>query len=250
MHPALTRVDHRPWSLPRGSWTWRQSWCDLLFAHWPIPAAQLRSLVPAPLRIQEYDGSSWIGVVPFRMEGVMRRPLPDIPGISAFPECNLRLYVELDGKPGVWFLSLDATKPLAVWAARRFFHLPYFRSDISMTRTGAEIRYQARRLEAPEAEFRARYAACSDIYETTPDTLESWLTERYCLYAQAPDGRLLRTEVHHHPWPIQRADAEIESNTLLDPHDLTVEGAPALLHFAKRIDVVIWPSEVVATEVE
>jgi len=178
----------------------------------------------------------------------MRRPLPDVPWISAFPECNLRLYVELDGKPGVWFLSLDATRSLAVWGARRFFHLPYFKAAISLRRTDAEIRYQARRLEAPDAEFRACYAACSDVYETVPGTLESWLTERYCLYAQAPDGRLLRTEVHHHPWPIQRAEAEIESNTLLAPHGLAVEGAPALLHFAKHIDVVIWPSEVVATE--
>jgi uncharacterized protein YqjF (DUF2071 family) len=182
------------------------------------------------------------------MEGVMRRPLPDVPGISAFPECNLRLYVELDGKPGVWFLSLDATKCLAVWAARRFFHLPYFKADISFTKTPEDICYRARRREAPDAEFQARYAACSDVYETAPGTLESWLTERYCLYAKAPDGRLLRTDVHHHPWPLQRAEAEIESNTLLAPHGLEVEGVPPLLHFAKRIDVVIWPPEPIPRE--
>jgi uncharacterized protein len=60
---------------------------------WPVPAASLRSSVPEPLQIQEFDGTSWVGVVPFRMAGVMRRPLPDIPGISAFPELNVRLYV-------------------------------------------------------------------------------------------------------------------------------------------------------------
>src|SRR5690554_1769026 len=115
MHPALTQTDHRPWPLPAHRWTWRQTWCDLLFAHWPIDAKKLRPLVPEALTIQEYDGTSWIGVVPFRMEGVMLRPLPDLPWLSAFPELNVRLYVEYGGKPGVWFLSLDATNPLAVW---------------------------------------------------------------------------------------------------------------------------------------
>jgi uncharacterized protein YqjF (DUF2071 family) len=90
-------------------WTWRQSWRDLLFAHWPIPAAALRSLVPRALEIQEFEGTSWIGVVPFRMAGVMRRPLPDLPWISAFPELNLRFLRRARRQAGVWFLSLDAT---------------------------------------------------------------------------------------------------------------------------------------------
>ncbi len=97
MHPALRRLDHRPWPVPTRRWTWRQSWYDLLFAHWPVPAADLRPLVPDGLRIQEFDGTSWVGVVPFRMVGVMRRPLPDLPWVSAFLELNVRLYVELDG---------------------------------------------------------------------------------------------------------------------------------------------------------
>src|SRR5262245_4268389 len=125
MHASLSHIDHRPWALPRGRWTMRQSWCDLLFAHWRVPVSALRPLIPARLKIQEFDGSAWLGAVPFRMTGVMYRPLPDLPWISAFPELNLRTYVECDGKPGVWFFSLDATNPLAVWAARRFFHLPY-----------------------------------------------------------------------------------------------------------------------------
>src|SRR5439155_22775952 len=124
---------HRPWRLPGGRWAWRQSWCDLLFAHWPVPAADLRPLVPESLTVQEHGGTAWLGVVPFRMAGVMRRPLPDLPWVSAFPELNLRLYVERDGKPGVWFLSLDATNALAVWAGRRFFHLPYHRARIAFS---------------------------------------------------------------------------------------------------------------------
>jgi uncharacterized protein YqjF (DUF2071 family) len=240
MHPALSRIEHRPWPLPLAEWIWRQSWLDLLFAHWPVPAAALRPLVPAALEVDEHGGTSWIGLVPFRMTGVMRRPLPDLPGISAFPELNVRVYVTHRGKPGVWFLSLDATKPLAVWAARRFFHLPYHRASMSLDDRGGEIRYGSVR---PGAEFVARYRATSEPYVAKRGTLEHFLTERYCLYAMAPDGSLLRNEVHHAPWPLQSAEASVERNTYFDFHRVPVSGPPELLHFARRVDVVVWGAE-------
>ena len=200
----------------------------------------LRPLVPAELEIQQFGGSSWIGVVPFRMTGVMRRGIPDLPWVSAFPELNVRLYVEHGGKPGVWFLSLDATNALAVWAARRFFYLPYYRATMALRRDGADYVYASQRAGA---EFKGRYRACSGPEYATPGTLEHWLTERYCLYARDPQGTLWRNEVHHLPWPLQRAEAEIERNTFFDFHRLpTPSGAP-LLHFAERIDVVVWGGE-------
>ncbi len=238
-HASLKSLDHRPWPLPAGSWTWRQRWHDLLFAHWPVAASQLKHLVPPPLRIQEFDGTSWIGLVPFRMSGVMRRPRPDLPWISAFPELNVRLYVEHGGKPGVWFLSLDATNPLAVWAARRFFHLPYFRARIEIERAADAFRYTARRRGAGAA-LQIRYRPTSLPYLARPGTLEHWLTERYCLYAQAPDGSLWTNEVHHAPWPLQKAEAEIAYDSYLSHHGLAIPGPAALLHFARDLDVVVW----------
>lgn len=191
--------------------------------------------------MQEFEGSSWVGLVPFRMQGVMRRPLPDLPWVSAFPECNLRLYVEHGGRPGVWFLSLDATNPIAVWAARRFFHLPYFRARMSLGGSPDHIEYRSERLpDAPSAQLVVRYGPESEAYEAKPGTLEHWLTERYCLYARSPSGRLFRTEVHHQPWPLQRAEAEFERNTFCGPHRLAIDGPPALLHFSRRLDVVVW----------
>jgi len=241
-HPSLARLDHRPWPLPRKPWTWRQSWRDLLFAHWPVAARVLRPLVPPPLEVQELDGTSWVGVVPFRMAGVMRRPLPDLPWVSAFPELNVRLYVEHEGRAGVWFLSLDATNPLAVWAARRFFHLPYFRARIGLDDAGDAIRYTCHR-PVGEPVFEARYRPTSEPHESTPGTLEHWLTERYCLYAQAPDGSIWRNDVHHLPWPLQAAEAEITRNTYLAHHGLPVGDPPSVLHFARRIDVIVWDAE-------
>lgn len=231
---------HRPWALPERPWTWRQSWRDLLFAHWPVPAATLRPLVPQGLTLHEFDGSCWLGVVPFRMAGVMRRPLPDLPWVSAFPELNVRTYVERDGRPGVWFLSLDATNPLAVWAARRLFHLPYHRARMEITSDGASLRYRSTRRGAA---FHGSYAPTSDVYEAPPGSLEHWLTERYCLYAQAPDGSIWRNDVHHHPWPLQSASATIDVNTMLQPHGLRVPDTSPRLHFAKRLDVVVWGAE-------
>ena len=171
--------------------------------------------------------------------------------ISAFPELNVRLYVEHGGKPGVWFVSLDATNPLAVWAARRSFHLPYFRARmrLAVERDG-HIHYtsvrntSARNPEGPVLGGPVR--PVSPPYESRPRTLEHWLTERYCLYARAPDGSIWRNDVHHAPWPLQRAEAEFAANTYLSAQGLAVAGGAPVLHFARRLDVVIWPAGPVA----
>jgi uncharacterized protein YqjF (DUF2071 family) len=239
-HPALSRLDHRPWAIPERGWIWRQSWCDLLFAHWPIPSSVLRPLVPPSLELEEFDGSAWVAVVPFRMEGVMRRPLPDMPWVSAFPELNVRTYVTHEDKPGVWFLSLDASNALAVWAARRFFYLPYYRAKMQFVNDKDGFRYTSAR---SAAEFRGSYAPTSEPYCAKPGSLEHFLTERYCLYAAAPDGSILRNDVQHHPWSLQRARANIEHNSMLEFHGLKLSEPPALLHFARRIDVVVWSAE-------
>lgn len=198
--------------------------------------------MPRGLEIDTVDGTSWVGVVPFRMEGVTRRPWPALPGLSAFPELNLRLYVVRDDRPGVWFLSLDAANRVAVWAARRWFHLPYHHAKMSIERKGKEIVYRSER-RSDGRRFRARYAPTSRPQEARPGTLEHWLTERYCLYAERPDGTLLRADVHHRPWPLRRGEIAIEVNELARGHlDVAME-VPVLQHFADRLDVVVWAPE-------
>jgi uncharacterized protein YqjF (DUF2071 family) len=215
----------------------------LLFAHWEVPEAALRPLVPRELTLDAFDGAYFIAVVPFRMEGVMRRPLPDLPWVSAFPELNVRTYVTHAGKPGVWFLSLDATNALAVWAARRFFHLPYHQAKMSLAYEHETILYRSERADAA---LTATYRPTSEPYLAKPGTLEHFLTERYCLYAKTPSGALLRNDVHHVQWPLQRADASFETNTFFGYHGVDVSGPPAHLHFARRLDVVLWGAERIA----
>lgn len=241
MHPALRALEHRPWSMPPPAWRWRQQWLDLLFAHWPVPSAAVRALIPEPLEVDEFEEQTYVAVVPFRMAGVMLRPLPDLPGVSAFEELNVRLYVRYQDKPGVWFLSLDANNRLAVWAARTFFALPYHFADMSLTAEGERIRYGSKRRLHGHA-FLGSYGPKGPVRLAKPGSLEHWLTERYCLYAKSPKGALYRTEVHHGPWPLQDAEAEFE-HSMLEGYGLGVAGPAPLLHFSRFIDVVTWNPE-------
>lgn len=239
---ALAEQGHRPWPVPDRPWVGRQSWHDLLFAHWPVESRRVRHLVPRELEIDEREGCTWIGVVPFHMSGVTLRGVPALPLLSAFPELNVRLYVRLADKPGVWFLSLDAARTLAVWAARTFLHLPYFRAQMSI-RPGPDGFSYASARRSGSARFVASYRAVSEVLRAAPGSLEHWLTERYCLYARSPRGNLLRTEVHHLPWPLQLAEAQIRENSMLSPHGLSLDGEASLYHFARRLDVVVWSPE-------
>lgn len=219
-----------------------QTWHDLLFAHWAIPGGDLRRLVPQSIELDLYEGQGWIGVVPFRMTGIRRRGVFALPGLSAFLELNVRTYVTLGGRPGVYFFSLDAANNLAVAIARRWFHLPYFHARMSLDQAGGLCRYSSRRKAAP-AEFRARYRPTGDVFLARPGTLEHWLTERYCLYAVDSQGRVYRGEIHHRPWPLQPAQAEIDVNTMTAPLGLALPAAEPLLHFSRRLEVLIWSPE-------
>ncbi len=219
-----------------------QSWHDLLFAHWPIPPEVLRPLVPASLELDTFEGQAWIGVVPFHMSNVRVRGLAPVPYTSRFPELNVRTYATVDGKAGVYFFSLDAASPPAVMAARRWFHLPYFNAQMSITATGDKFDYTSRRTHrnAPAAEFQGSYGPIGEVYRSQPGTLEHWLTERYCLYAVTAANRVYRGDIHHQPWPLQPAEADISKNTMTQPHNIELPPTKPLLHFARRLDVIVW----------
>jgi uncharacterized protein len=204
-------------------------------------------LVPPALAIQEFDGTSWVGLVPFRMADVMARGLPAVAGLSDFPEMNLRLYVQAEDKPGVWFVSLDATSSLAVWGARRFLHLPYFRAAMTARDDGGRINYESvrRSPSLPRVAFRGAFGSTGPAAPAGPGTLARFLTERYCLYACTPAGGLRRVQIHHAPWPLQPARADIIENTVGEAQGISLAGAPALLHFSRRVDVVTWAPETV-----
>lgn len=238
----LRDVAHRQWPLPRGPWVIRQTWEDLLFMHWPVRPDALRSLIPAGLALDTYEGQAWVSVVPFRMTGVRVRGLPPIPTATRLPELNVRTYVSVGGKPGVLFVSLDAGSPLAVAVARAAFFLPYYNARFTIARKGDTIRYAARRTHAGAAPvaLAVAYRPTGPAAAACRGTLEDWLTARYCLYSVSPRGRLYRGEIHHAPWPLRPAEAEITRNTMASGQGIALPDTPPLLHYAPRLDILAW----------
>lgn len=227
-----------------------QQWIDLLFAHWPIDADIMSELIPPQMTLDLYDGQAWISLVPFRMANIRPRLCPAVPWLSAFPEFNVRTYVRANdsddpnvSKPGVCFFSLDAANPVAVSIARRVFKLPYFRAKMGLTHAGSQVHYHTERTHsgAPPAVFDGDYGPTGDVYTAQPDTLEQWLTERYALYTVNSSNQLLRAEIHHKPWPLQPAEAEINVNTTAIASGITLPDVPPLLQFSRHLDVLVWP---------
>lgn len=238
-------------------------WHDLLFAHWPVDPMALRASMPVPLRpcLDVFRGSAWLGIVPFWMSDVGLRGMPSWP---RFAECNVRTYVTVDDKPGVYFFSLDCQSLSSVYGARMLFNLPYYYASMDVEiSVGDRVRYFSRRavnkpVRMPNnAELDCEYWPL-DIAsaEAQPGSLEFFLTERYCLYmtkssytasVSAPtsgsgsnSNSIRRAEIHHRPWQLQAAHAVFEENTLAESHGIRLPEARPVFHFAKHQEVLVW----------
>jgi len=242
MHPLLQEAGHRTIALPDGTWVMKQTWHDLLFAHWAMAPESIRSLVPAPLELDLFAGQAYVAVVPFWMSGIRARWAPPLPGLNRFPELNVRTYVRHQNVPGVYFWSLDAANQVAVWSARAGYGLPYFHADMSVKSLGESFEYTSRRLRFKDpcpAEFRGRYRPVAPPRRREAGSVEHFLTERYCLYT-VRGGQVARAYIHHLPWPLQDAAAEIELNTMAQAAGITLPDSKPLLHFARQLEVLVW----------
>ena len=221
----------------------RMTWSELLFAHWRVEPELVRKHLPTGLELDTHQGSAWVGVVPFLMSDVAPRCCPAVPGLSKFLELNVRTYVTKDDKPGVWFFSLDAANAIAVRAARATFNLPYMDAHMSLeqTDTSSATQYESRRTHRnePAAKFNGSYQPTGERFHAQPDTLEHWLTARYCLYSANKKGQLFRGEIDHPPWTLRNANCEIHQNTMGDPFGFDFTATPNLL-YADAIKVRAW----------
>ena len=199
-----------------GPWVLRMRWLDLLFAHWPVDPDAIAGLLPAGLELDRFDGEAWLGIVPFTMADVAPRGVPAVPRLSTFPEINVRTYILHDGLPGTFFLSLDAMSRPTVEGARRVFHLPYFRAEMSSRIVDGWVEYCSRRVDGrgPSARFEARYRAIGPPALAEPGSLEAWLTDRTTLFAVDGRRRVRPSRIVHAPWPLQPAEAEITLDTM------------------------------------
>lgn len=225
---------------PSGRVVGKQKWRDLLFLHWPIPVEALRPLIPPGLEIDTYDGVAYIGLVPFWMTGVRPNWAPERSAFR-FLETNVRTYVHRDGRdPGVYFFSLEAASALAVAVARVQFGLPYFWASMQLRRDGPELAYRSRRLFGGNARSYARFQPGAMLGASAPGTLEHFLIERYYLHVER-HGQLMRGQVYHTAYPVQRASLLGLNDELIAAAGLPQPaGPPPLVHYVRGVDVDIF----------
>lgn len=218
-----------------------QKWRHLLFAHWTVEPKRLAKTLPPGLHLDTFDGQAWLGMVPFFMRGIRPVYLPPVPGLSNFLELNVRTYVYDDqGRPGVWFYSLDANQAVAVTVARTFFKLPYFRAKMSATVEGDAVDYTCRRRS--EAEIaRCRWRLTGEPFQAEPGSLEFFLCERYLLFAW--DGKRLSSgRVRHKPYPLRQATVEHLDTAPIAWNGLgEVPAKPDHVIGSEGVDVEVYP---------
>lgn len=215
-----------------------QVWRDLLFVHWSVPPAAIQHLVPEQLLLDTYDGQVWVSITPFHMS-LRPRGLPPLPGMLDLPELNCRTYVKAEGKPGIYFFSLDIVSRLAVFGARTFYYLPYFHARMRIDKQGDSFSYSSSR---GDAKWRATYGPTSAPRRSAPGSLDYFLAERYCLYT-VRKGRTYRGEIHHVPWPLQDASVIIEENTVAQAAGIQLPPGPRAVFFSRELKVLLWPLE-------
>jgi hypothetical protein len=228
----------------------RQNWRSLAFLHWRVDARELQPLVPRGLTLEEHSGSAWLGVVPFAMERVRPWWAPPVPGVSWFRETNVRTYVvDANGRAGVWFFSLDASKRLAVAIARRFWSLPYWFAHLELAASGdpahpTAITYRGGRRGPPSASYDiAIELARAPARPAEPDTLDHFLVERYLLFTQRRDCSLATGRVHHEPYPLIDVTRCSSSQSLTAAMGIPIPStrAPDHVAWSPGVDVRVSP---------
>jgi hypothetical protein len=220
-----------------------QVWEDLLFLHWPIEEELMRPLIPRGLDIDTFEDKAWIGITPFRLTGLRLMSLPSIPGFNEFNEINVRTYVLHNGKPGIWFFSLDASKVIPAIGARVFFGLPYYSAEIKLLKAEREFRFEMRRNLSSEAHFRAQWTQGVRLRAPDTDSLGFFLVERYALFTSAV-GRLNMTRLYHHPWILDEVTKVSYESRLITALGLPEPKSEPLAHFSSSpLTVQVWAPE-------
>ena len=220
----------------------RQRWNHLLFGHWKIDAAEIQATLPPGLFVDTFEGDAYLGVVPFFMQRVRPAWLPPLPGVSWFLELNVRTYVfDAEGRPGVWFYSLDCNQPVAVFLARSLFNLPYFHAKMtSVIRDGA-IFYSSQRRAAGAPVCEYAWRAGPGASPSRPGSLAFFLVERYLLFTADPAGRLFEGRVHHAPYRVFVPEVSQFSAGPARQAGFSLAGEPVSLLGAEAVDVSIFP---------
>ena len=193
-----------------------QQWRDLAYVHWRYPVEEVQALLPSGVEVDVHDGSAWVGLIPFSMRKIGLPRLPAVPYLGSFPEVNVRTYVRCNGKPGVWFFSLDVNRFLPALVARTTYLLPYCWGSARHFRDGDVLKTTVRRRWPSTSSTHISILIGDEIEE--PSDTAVFLSARWGLYSKGFRGALRYSPVDHEKWPLYSA-------TLLNIDDSLVTSA-------------------------
>lgn len=224
-----------------GAVVMRMDWRVLTAIHWRVDPAVVARRLPDGLRVDTFDGSAWVGLIPFQMRDVRLAVMPrGVPWIGTFPETNIRTYViGPEGRRGVWFDSLDITRAGAVTVARLGYRIPYHWSSMALHRTGNAFTYRATRRWQGDARSFVRVRVGDRVPPDAVSDLDHWLTARWCFFADGPAG-ILRADVHHERWSMHRAELLDLDDDFAGAAGYDVDGRrPDHVAFSPGVDVSV-----------
>ena len=238
--------DHLPFPMPEKPHALVQEWRNLTFMHWEVEPEVLMPHIPKGLEIDLFQGKAYVGTIPFVMKNVRPRMLPSLPGVSTFPEFNIRTYVTKNGKPGVLFITLDAQSRITCWHAPRSYGLPYRYAKCKLNASNEKYSWKSRRTsDGVELEGECEIHGESRIAEK--NSLEYFLFERYSLYTEHR-GKLHMAYTLHAPWVFKDGNVKITKNTLTESYGLGIDVInPHYVHASEGVYVQTWPIEEVVS---
>ncbi|MCJ8008320.1 YqjF family protein [Lederbergia wuyishanensis] len=237
---VMKETGHRPYPLPSKYWLMRQRWSDVLFMHLPIQPEKLQPYIPSPIEIDIFDGTAWLGVIVFNISGIYPRGFHNVSIRPAFPEINLRTYVKCNNKPGIYFLSLDVDDWTSYTLAKKWLHVPYYPAKISFQKNRQSFHFESVRNRESPIICKGSYTPKSEIFFPKKMTLDHWLTERYCFFSQDQRSNMYCLDIHHQPWPLQKADAVVHTNDLFNPFHFDITNESPIFHYSQGLDALIW----------
>ena len=239
------RGDHLPFPMPDRPHALNQEWRHLTFLHWKVDSEKLAPYIPEGLEIDFHDGDAYVGTIPFLMKNVHPRWAISVPGISTFPEFNIRTYVKKNGKGGVLFLTLEAQSRITCAYAPRAYGLPYKYSKGRVKVQGSTYRWDTKRKGGTHG-FSGFCSPKGEEMKAEKGSLEEFLFERYSLYVEH-DGNLCIAHTQHDPWVYTEGDVTILDNALTESFDLGIKDAltPDCVHMSDGVFVHTWNNEVV-----
>lgn len=208
---------------PAGRTVFTQDWMRLTFIHWAVEPEVVAPFMPPGVRPDVFEGKSYVALVPFSMERIGLLGAPAVPYFGTFLETNVRLYgVDEQGRRGVVFSSLEASRLLTVAATRVFTGLNYLWARMRLEDDGDTLTYSTRRRwPGPRGASSVVRVRVGEPIEPSP--LEQFLTARWGLFLPDRRGRTRYWPNEHPEWPLRAATLEH-----LDDELVAVAGFPNL----------------------